>query len=241
MSPEGGAGRWRRIVVAAAVMLAVAVGGAACSGIPVDESPRVISRERLPDALIEPTTTLPPGVDPGASGVNADLFLFLDSASEQVLVACAVPTSAGGSVEARARAVVERLVNLDPDESDLCPDDLTNAVPSNLVVLSVRLVVERDGNVLDLNLDRASLSDIESTQQRRAIAQLVFTATDVPGVSAVRFLADGEAISVPVEDRTADPGEAITTADFPVLAQRTEDFADFLVAVGEATAEAATP
>jgi hypothetical protein len=215
----------RRVLVVAAVAVAVAVSGAACSGIPVDESPRVISRERLPDALIEPTTTLPPGVDPGASGVNADLFLFLDTDNDQVLVACAVPTSA------------------DPDESDLCPNDLTNAVPSNLVVLSVRLVVERDGNVLDLNLDRASLSGIESTQQRRAIAQLVFTATDVPGVSAVRFLADGEAISVPVEDRTADPGETITTADFPELAERTKNFADFLTAVGEAAAtpDTATP
>lgn len=220
----------RRITTAVVGVVAVALS-AGCGGIPLDESPRVISRERLPNALVEPTTTLPPGVDPGTSGVNADLFMFLDSTSDQILVPCAVPTSAGGSVEARARAVIERLVNLDPDESGLCPDDLTNAVPSNLTVLSVRLVVERDGNVLDLNLDRASLSGIEATQQRRAIAQLVFTATDVPGVSAVRFLADGAPISVPVEDRTADPGETITLSDFAGLAQRTTDFANFLAAV----------
>lgn len=224
--------RWVRSVAAALVVAAITAG---CGGIPLDDSPRVIGRDRLPDALIEPTTTLPPGVDPGVGGVNADLFLFLDSSSEQVLVPCAVPTSAGGSVEARARAVVERLVNLDPDESEFCPDDLTNAVPSNLDVLSVRLLVERDGNVLDLNLDRASLSGIEATQQRRAIAQLVFTATDVPGVSAVRFLADNEPISVPVEDRTADPGETITSGDFPGLSQRTEDFADFLETVSRPT------
>ena len=216
-------------MVATAVAMVVLVAG--CGGIPLDDSPRVIAPDRLPEALVEPTTTLPPGVDPGADGVNADLFLFLDSVSEQVLVPCAVPTSAGGSVEARARAVIERLVNLDPDETNLCSDDLTTAVPSNLIVLSVRLVVERQGNVLELNLDRESLSGIEATQQRRAIAQLVFTATDVPGVSAVRFFADGEAISVPVEDRTADPDEAITTADFPGLAQRTEDFADLLAAL----------
>lgn len=218
----------RRVVrVTAATVVAVVVL-AGCGGIPLDETPRSISRDRLPEALVEPTTTLPPGVDPGGSGVNADLFLFLDSSSEQVLVPCAVPTSAGGSVEARARAVIERLVNLDPDASELCSDDLTNAVPPNLVVLSVRLLVERDGNVLDLNLDRKSLSGIEATQQRRAIAQLVFTATDVPGVSAVRFLADGEPISVPVEDRTADPGETITLSDFPALAARTEALADLL-------------
>jgi len=228
-----------RRVVWATVVLAAALPAAACGGIPLDEGPREISRDRLPDALVEPTTTLPPGVDPGDAGVNADLFLFLDNGGEQVLVPCAVPTSAGGSVESRARAVVERLVNLDPDESELCPDVLTNAVPPNLIVLSVRLVVERDGNVLDLNLDRESVSGIEATQQRRAIAQLVFTATDVPGVSAVRFLANGEPISVPVEDRTADPGETITPSDFPTLARRSEEFADFLSGVGTPAAATA--
>lgn len=227
----------------AAAVLAAVLGAtlAGCGGIPLDDSPRVIPRESLPEALVEPTTTLPPGVDPGTGGIDADLFLFLDSASDQVLIPCAVPTSAGGSVEARARAVVERLVTLDPDESELCPNDLTNAVPSNLVVLSVRLVVERDGNVLELNLDRESLSGIEATQQRRAIAQLVFTATDVPGVSALRFLADGEPISVPVEDRTADPGEAITVADFPALAQRTEEVAGPLGGSGLTTTTTAGP
>lgn len=229
----------RRPALALAVGVTAALALAGCGSIPLDESPRVIARDRLPEALVEPTTTLPPGVDPGQSGVNADLFLFLDSAAEQVLVPCAVPTSAGGSVEARARAVVERLVNLDPVESEDCADDLTNAVPSNLVVLSVRLVVERDGNVLDLNLDRVGLSGIEATQQRRAIAQLVFTATDVPGVSAVRFLADGDPISVPVEGRSANPGDAITTADFPALAQRTKTFTDLLAGLGSTTTTAA--
>jgi hypothetical protein len=51
---------------------------------------------------------------------------------------------------------------------------------------------------------------------RRALTCL-FTATAVPGVSAVRFLGDGELISVSVEDRTADPGEAIRPTDFPRL------------------------
>lgn len=221
--------RWRAWL--AVWLAAAALVVSACGGIPLEDSPRVIAEDRVPEALARPTTTLRPGVDSGNGGVNADLFLLLDSATEPLLVPCSVPTSAGGSVEARARAVIEGLISLDPDTSDLCPDQLTNAVPSALVVLSVRLVVERDGNVLDLNLDRQGISTVEATQQRRAIAQLVFTATDVPGVSAVRFLADGEPISVPVENRTTEPGETLTPRDFPTLLAGTQALGDFLTAL----------
>ena len=208
-------GPWRRLVGVLAVT-AVAFVGAACGDIPLDDAPRVIDPEEIPEGLVGPATSVPLDGEE-RDGVNADLFLFFGSGLDEVLVPCAVPTAAGGSVEARARAVIEQLINLDPATSDLCPDSLTNAVPPDLAVLSVRLVVEERGNVLDLNLERQALANIEATQQRRAIAQLVFTATDVPGVSAVRFFADGTAISVPVEDRTADPGEAITPEDFTDL------------------------
>jgi hypothetical protein len=214
-------GRARRLVGVVALTMASAL--TACGGVPLDDEPRVINPESLPDALLRPPTTLSPGGD--AIGVDADLFLLYSQAGVEVLVACAVPTPAGGSVEAGARSVVEGLVALDLDSTDVCPDDLTNAVPPTLEVLTVRLVVEGEGNILDLNLGKEGLSGIEATQQRRAIAQLVFTATDVPGVSAVRFYANGTAISVPLEDRTADPGEAIRPRDFPDLLEASERFA----------------
>ena len=215
----------RRFGFTVGIVLASLAVATACGGVQLDSEPRVVSSDDLPDALVKSPTSVAPGTDPGADGVNADLFLFFSGAPEEVLVACAVPTSAGGSVEARARAVIERLVQLDLDTTDLCPDDLTNAVPPNLDVISVRLVVEEQGNILELNLAKEALSGIEATQQRRAIAQLVFTATDVPGVSAVRFYADGTAISVPLEDRTADPGEPIRPRDFPDLLAASELFA----------------
>jgi hypothetical protein len=128
-----------------------------------------------------------------------------------------VATVAGGSVEARTRAVLQRLISLDPATNPECPPAFTNAVPPDLRVLDAELRVEESGNILELNVGRDAIVAIESTQQRRAIAQIVFTATSVPGVTAVRFFADGEAISVPVEDRTADPGESVRPSDFPGL------------------------
>lgn len=200
-------------VAAAAVLVT-----SACGGLSPEDQPRLVNTDRVPEALVAPGPT-PPGPDlsPSDGGVDADLFLFLGSGSDQLIVPCAVPTTAGGSVEARARAVTERLINLVPGIDNDCPDALVNAVPPDLIVLSVRVVFGPEGNVLDLNLNKDSLGAIEATEQRRAIAQLVFTTTSVPGVSAVRFFADGTESSVPVEDRTADPGEPVSPADFPTL------------------------
>ena len=109
-------GPWRRLVGVLAVT-AVAFVGTACGDSPLDDAPRVIDPEEIPAGLVGPATSVPP--DGGErDGVNADLFLFFGSGLDEVLVPCAVPTAAGGSVEARARAVIEQLINLDPATSD---------------------------------------------------------------------------------------------------------------------------
>jgi len=208
--------RWRRTMAAAATAFAMLVV-AGCGGLAVDDQPRVIDSSDVPDIILGPTTTAAADPGPIGQGVDAELFFYLTTATEEFLIPCEVATAAGGSVEARTRAVLERLINLDPATSDECPRGLTNVVPPNVVVLGTQLRVESSGNVLELDLGRDAIRAVESTQQRRAIAQLVFTATAVPGVTAVRFLGDGEEISVPVEDRTADPGETVRPSDFPRL------------------------
>ena len=220
--------RWRRLQMTAAVAMAfMLVIVAGCSGLGPEDQPRVVDTGEVPEALLDPgTTQSPPDLDPGTGGVEAELFLFLTTAGDEFLVPCQVPTASGGSVEARSRAVIERLINLEPGTD--CPNNLTTAVPSNLVVLSVRVVFEPTGNILELNLSKDALGAIEATQQRRAIAQMVFTATDVPGVSAVRFFADGSPTSVPVEDGTASSGQAVSEADFPRLSESLALWLEFL-------------
>jgi hypothetical protein len=219
-----------RSVVLAALVAAGALLVAACGGLALDQEPRLLNTDEVPEGLVTPTSAVDPGPRAGPDTVDADLFLYwvADGVTEETLYACAVPTAAGGSVEERALAVVERLVRLDPVANDYCPVRSTTAVPPELAVLGRRLVVERDGNVLELNLAKGPLSSVEATQQRRAIAQLVFTATGVPGVNAVRFLADGEPIAVPLEDRTADPGQIVRPADFPRLLASTQRLAEAL-------------
>jgi hypothetical protein len=217
-------------LLAVALVAVLGVFMAACGGLALDQEPRLLDTDEVPDALVSPTT-VDPGPRPGPDTVDAALFLFWPDAGEEVLFGCAVPTAAGGSVEERAEAVIERLVRLDPVANPYCPGAFTTAVPPDLTVLGRRLVVEQGGNVLELSLAKGPLGSVEATQQRRGIAQLVFTATDVPGVNAVRFLADGEPIAVPVENRTADPGEALRPADFPRLFANTERLSQALTAI----------
>jgi hypothetical protein len=215
-------------VVLAGVIAVVVLVAAGCGSIPLDDEPRVVESDDVPAALKGPTTTATRDTDPGEKGVDAELYFYLTTNNMEYLAPCSVSTAAGGSVEARTRAVLQRLINLDPATNPECPPAFTNAVPPDLLILDTELRVEQPGNILELNVGRDAIVAIEATQQRRAIAQLVFTATSVPGVTAVRFFADGQPISVPVEDRTADPGEPVRPSDFPGLVAALERLNELL-------------
>ena len=70
------------------------------------------------------------------------------------------------------RVVAEALIAAGPDE--LGRADLVNALPSDV---QVRSAVVGDDGVLDLDL--TNLGNVESSLQRLAVAQLVFTLTDL--------------------------------------------------------------
>lgn len=215
-----------------AVLIVAALLAAACGGLDPDDTPVGLSEEAIPAELTDdpPTTTstLPPDV----TTTPGDLYLVMSTDGDDILMPCAVPTPAGLSPEERARAVLERLSEAETGDGEECPDSLSNAVPSSLELFSLRLIAEEvngtPGNTLELNFSKLPLSDIEASQQRRAIAQIVFTATGVAGVSAVRFYADGEPTGVPVDDRTAEPGTTLTREDFPRMLDDLEGLQDLV-------------
>ncbi len=89
--------------------------------------------------------------------------------------------------------------------------DLTNTIPPDTQVLDAKV----DGNVLDLDL--SALGQVESTRQRLAVAQIVFTATALDGINGVRFWIDGEPASVSLETHASEVGQVITPGDYPSL------------------------
>jgi len=214
----------RRLGAPLAALVAVALaGGGACAAVGPEEEARTVPLEQIPTELVNPAVTLD---EPGAgTQAPAELYLFNPAstttpaieATPDSLAVCDAPTGgAGESVEVRVTAVVERLIAMDPSTSESCARDLVNAVPPELTVLGVRNDPDAKG-VIELDLSKDALSGVEAAQQRRAIAQMVFTVTAVGGVEGVRFLADGEPISVPIEGDTADSGAVVSRADFPAL------------------------
>ncbi len=88
---------------------------------------------------------------------------------------------------------------------------MTNAIPPTSQVLNASL----DGGVLDLDL--SDLGAVEGSGQRLAAAQIVYTATALPGIAGVRFSIDGEPASVPLDDHASDVNQVITREDYPSL------------------------
>ena len=74
------------------------------------------------------------------------------------------------------RQVIEQLIAQQPKASS-GGSDLTNAIPPTSQVLNATV----DGDVLDLDL--SDLGQVESSRQRLAVAQIVFTATALAGIT----------------------------------------------------------
>jgi hypothetical protein len=203
-APRRLAGRARLAALLVAVCGIVVV---AC-GIPVDSSPRTLSRGALPKALTGSTTSEAPGT---GTVVAEEIFLVRTNGNAQVLTPVpldGIPLKSSNI--AQARDLLTRLIGQQPAPSSVSAD-LTNAIPTTVRVLGARL----DDDVLEL--DVSNLDTVESTQQRLAFAEMVFTATGVIGIDAVRFSIDGLPAQVPIDNSTSTAGAAITRADYRQL------------------------
>jgi hypothetical protein len=152
-------------------MLAVALGAsillAAC-GLPTDNTPRVIAADKVPYSLLGPSTTNQ-GIEAG--GVEVQLY-FVDDQRLRPVKRRVPDTSPVMVLEALIRGPADR-----------DPRSLKGAIPPETRVL--RADLETDAT-LTVVLTKDILS-VTGPLQKNAFAQLVYTATDLPGVSRVRF------------------------------------------------------
>jgi len=195
-------------LVAGATALVVLAGCA----IPQDSKPREISREALPPELIDPSA-VDTSVPDGAATRVVTIFLVQgDDSGGDVLVPVRTEIAAPDDPADLPRVVAEQLIAASPEQ--LGRADLVNALPSDV---QVRSAVIGDGDVLELDL--TNLGNVESTLQRLAVAQLVFTLTDLgtPQIDGVRFSVDGAEVAVPVESGVAAAGRPVGRSDEPSL------------------------
>ena len=200
---------FRRVAVVVGLAAWLALGAAAC-GISSDDKPRVLDANDLPAALsANPSGTTVPG--PDGSRQSAKLYLVQTNGDIETLVSQTTPIPEVTDFTQLPRAVLEELIAQQPADASGGGSTLINAIPSTVRVLDATVT----GNVLDLNL--SDLGSVELTRQRQAAAQIVFTATALPGIDAVRFSIDGQQTAVPLDDQMSVPGEPVTRGDYPKL------------------------
>lgn len=184
---------------------------AAC-GIPQDSEPREISRDALPQELVDPAATQST-LEGDADSRMVTLFL-IDASDREVprLVAVSTEISRPANTGEIPRSAVEALLAARPAE--VARPELVNALSSSIEVRSATL---GDDDILDLDL--SDLGGSEIAMQRLAIAQLVFTLTelDVPRIDGVRFSVDGDAVAVPVAAGVVPAGTPVRARDYPSL------------------------
>ncbi len=185
-----------RLFVVAVVGLALA----GC-GVPMDDSPRAIPNEQ--QASVEGQ----PGAPAQAGGASSPKVFFLTAQSPQGGERLqGVSRNVGTSPSSVLAALLQGLA---PDEQDR---RLQTFIPPGTTLLDADLL--GDGTLV-IDVDDAFF-DAKGESQIKAVAQVVYTATDLLEVERVRLLVDGQE-----RDWLRGDGIAVSTAltpfDYPEL------------------------
>ena len=181
------------------IVAGIAAAGAAC-GIPHDSRPKI-----LPGGVVNPALAPVDGQSKaGDATASPDLRaeIFLVQAEHLIKV--------GRSAPRREMVDVLNLLLKGATEAEFAAG-IRSAISPQTTLLSARL--EGDTAVADLS---GALVEVGGEEQILAVAQLVLTATAVPGVGQVRFLLEGQAVEVPRADGTLT-SETLRASDYAGL------------------------
>lgn len=183
------------MLVAVLAVLAIA----AC-GVPEDDSPQELSADEVPFGLLTTpatTTTNPDDLSP-----SREANLWFVNADEQVEP---IPREVDDhSPETVVRTLVETT-------SEEYPTGFNSAIPPGTMVIDTAL---EDG-VLTVDLS-SEFNTVVGGRSIVGVAQIVYTATEVIGVDAVRFQVDGEDVAVN-DESGAQQTDPVTRTDYAGL------------------------
>ena len=191
-------------------VLAVAVTLATACGVPVDGAPRALPAGQVPADLVaaNPVTTTTTSV-PLGSTARVRIYLVGGAGGGPRLVPVDRTVQAPADVE---RVLAQLSLGANREEEGR---GLRSAILPGTVVNSV--VVESSIAIVDLA--RGHSIAREGTDFILALAQMVYTATELSGVGGVRFTIDGERANVPngTGVETAGPVARASYADYAPL------------------------
>lgn len=173
------------------------------------------------------TTTVVVVVVPTATAPQGSTSTMLPTTSTVATEPVELYFVAGGALESVSQELtrgVSLYRVLTALESGPPPPDVGIGLTSDVPVGLIRNVPDSSTGVATVDLVGELFEDIPGgVEQRRAIAQIVLTLTQRPGVGQVRFTLDGEPLQVPkLGNVLSEPGEAVARIDYVSLLDQAE-------------------
>lgn len=173
--------RWR-----AGLLVGVAMVAAAC-GVPTDENPQALPADAVPAELLasDPVTTT--STVPLGQTTRLRVFLIGGQGDAERLVAVERTVQSPATVE---RVLAQLTVG--PNREDEARG-LRSAILPGTVINSVRV----ESNIAIIDLAKGRGISASGTDRILALAQMVYSATELREVGAVRFTVDGTRAETP--------------------------------------------
>lgn len=194
----GRSARWRSLLAAVAVLL---LGGC---GISAQSHAQRLSSRHVPFGLLSPAPGT--GGKHGQPATEAVILYMLDKSGHLVAVGRQLPVPA--SLDARLQALAAAPT----------PGEAAAGLASAVSVPGSSPTGVRAGSRVIINLT-PGFEHLATRVQVDALAQLVYTATAIPGVGAVSFRVNDHVVAVPRANNTAT-SSPVTRADYRPLAPR---------------------
>lgn len=185
------------------VAVALAAVGASVSGcaIQADSAPRNIPDDHPARVVLDPTG------DGGEAIGEGRIYLLAPEGSDQPM-----------RTVLRDSELPEQLIQtlVDGPNTEELGDGLTSELPPTLEVLDVRF----DGGVLSIDLTE-DINELQGSRLVLAVAQIVFTASDIPGAESVVIRVEGESQAWPDGDGDLQ-SNPLTVYDFTGFAESSQ-------------------
>jgi spore germination protein GerM len=194
-----------RRVRGAAALVGLLLATVAC-GVPMDSSPRTISRGNIPVELLSPAPAITTSTTARAS-LTEVIEVYLVGEDRLFPVPRTVPAPASPP-----QALGALLAGATADERTNAGLRTAIGRRSNLVVVAVA------GRFARVELDDAVVR-AQGREQLLALAQIVYTLASLPDVDGVEFSVRGALVEVPTGDGTLKSGP-VMTSDYAALGPR---------------------
>jgi spore germination protein GerM len=172
---------------APAFVLAAALLFGACGGSRPQAAPERLDRDAVPFDLLEaPTTTVPPTTVPQREYP----FVVYFTGNEGPVLALRT-----ASTKPDAKTVGEALL------AGPTRDEVQVGLRTSIPKRAIGRIANLAQHTVTIDLNRP-FTEVSGPAQTRALTQIVLTMTSLHGVTRVRFLLDGEPVSVPRLDGT---------------------------------------